>query len=357
MPSSRSAVLPALLVLVACTGCNPYERFAKDDDGLGPVDPVNFPPANLGTGGNRKQPGIGAFTAIGGYAGGMPVEYFNYPFPTPLADDPLRLEEDGMPVNPAATPTVYSFGAGYQCTPPPGYTPDPRLDEVPRNVQGNIFTAVPTASYTPERGPRSTYIPVLSEAVVTGPSLECQKPKSKDALTAALGMLPPRDGKYLAWLVIDPAAAVYPVGKSADDDSGVSLQGWGWYNRYLLAYLDGGEIPTEEMTVMEGDPVMTIKVREMVPQKIYYPRSMVMNAMGMAAAGRLGAGYDVLSAKRGTPGYSPVCAVYTYDAGMPLARADLPKDEATIMAMFNSMAAPIRPAATPYIFCLQVVKP
>jgi len=94
----------------------------------------------------------------------------------------------------------------------------------------------------------------------------------------------------------------------------------------------------------------------MVTQKLYYPRSMVIGsgAMPTTSAGRLGAGYDVLTAGRGAAGYSPVCEVWTYDTGTPVAAADLPKNAAIIEASFNDMAAPLRPASTPLVFCLGV---
>jgi hypothetical protein len=344
-----------LFALVAVAACNPYDRFGANDDGLGPVDPVNFPPANLGDGGNRKMSGNGSFTAAQAYAGKMAVQYFSYAFPPGSPDtDPLRLAEDDMPV--ADVPSAYAFSGSYKCTPPDNYKFDPRLEEVPRDQQGNIFTALPVATYG-DRAPRSTYTPVVAEIPVAGPSLPCQKPKSEDVLTKLLGMPPMPDGKYLAWLIIDPGAAVFPFGETVDTHPGTGLQSWGWYNRYLTAYLDGGTIPTAEMTVMEGMPPMSTKVKSLVTQKLYYPRSMVIDAKMMMAPGELGAGYDVLSAKRDAAGYSPICEVFTYDTGMPVAAADLPKDAATIEAMFNTMAAPIEPAATPLIFCLQVVQP
>jgi hypothetical protein len=299
------------------------------------------------------MPGNGSITAVRAYAGGMPIEYFNYPFPPGSADtDPLRLVEDDEPY--LAVPTAYAFPTGYQCAPPAGYVPDRRLDEVPLDRQDNIFTSLPTATYNQGVASRSSYVPVVADAAVPTPGLPCQKAKSADQLTAALGGMAPKPaGTYQAWAIIDPAAAVYGVGKSSDNDGGVTLQRWGWYNRYLLAYLDGGAIPTMDTTVMEGMPATAKKVKQMVTQKLYYPRSMVMGATA-AAAGRLGAGYDVVTARRGAAGYSPVCEVITYDAGMaPVAAADLPKDAAMIEAMYM---ATFRPGANPYVFCLQVTQ-
>jgi len=36
----------AILLLVLA--CDPYQRFGEGTDSYGPVDPINFPPANLG---------------------------------------------------------------------------------------------------------------------------------------------------------------------------------------------------------------------------------------------------------------------------------------------------------------------
>ena len=56
------SVLGALAVLGLGLGaCDPYEDFGDETMGLGPVDPVNFPAANLGAGGNRMRPGLGTF--------------------------------------------------------------------------------------------------------------------------------------------------------------------------------------------------------------------------------------------------------------------------------------------------------
>jgi hypothetical protein len=348
-----------LVVMTTVTACTPYERFGADDDLLGPVDPVNFPPANLGDGGNRKQPGTGTFTAAHAFVGGADVDYFTYSFPPSGPDvDPLRLAEDGVPYDPIPSPPAYLFTADYKCTPPPNYKYDRRLEDVPHDIQGNIFTALPKATYSLERTPRTSYVPVVSQIPVAGPSLPCQKPKSEDQLTTLLGTPPKPDGKYQAWLIIDPAAGVY--GSDMTPESGVGLQSWGWFNRYLVSYIDGGPIPTTTMTVMEGMPPASKQVTQMLTQKLYYPRSVVMTgtgAMAMMGPGQLGAGYDVLSAKRGDAAYSPVCAVFTYDAGMPMADTALPKDAAMIEMSFNSMASPLQPADPPYVFCLQVAKP
>jgi hypothetical protein len=357
--------------------CDPYERFGKNNDHLGPVDPVNFPPANVGVGGDRLRAGRGSFTEVRAFAGGMPVGYFPYTVPG-MASDPIRVLDGMTPTLP--TPPAYVFSNG--CVPPPGYVwsdeTSPVTEDHRKDQQGHVLSALPAVVYRPGVAPVSSYVPVVAEVPVSASGRPCQQFKSEkqlvDTLRKEMGKKEdefsaadiPRSGKYHAWLVIDPAAAVYPLGQSAaTKHEGVGLQKWGWYNRYLAAYLDGGEILTRQVMVMEGMPPAAKMVTRMVTQRLFYPRSPVigMNAAGMPtmAPGARGAGYDVLEFRKGEAGYSPVCQVFTYHTGTPMAAADLPKDVATIEAMFNPppnpmdpTVEPIRPAMPPYVYCLQV---
>src|SRR4030095_12552262 len=75
--------------------------------------------------------------------------------------------------------------------------------------QGNIFTDLPKATYNPGVAAATTYVPVVAEAGVSSGGRICQDLKSEKGLsTARGGKLPATSGKYLAWLVIDPAASV-----------------------------------------------------------------------------------------------------------------------------------------------------
>jgi hypothetical protein len=339
---------------------------------LGSVDPINFPPANVGTAGDRTKPGLGTFAELSAYAGGQVVGYFSYPMNTAATRDQLRVSENDGPYADVATPTVYAFDATDEqpvpetnpCTAPPNYDWQKRRreDAVRLDQQGNIFTGLPGASPAIMPGVAITtkYIPIVAEARVSSADRPCQHLKSEKSLTPKPpGKLPGRSGRYLAWLIIDPAAAVYtkedPAGEM--DLAGLSLQRWGWFNRYLLAYLDGGYVPTTEAMVMEGPMGAQVmkKIVRMVPQRLYLPRSPIADEMGMAASARLGAGYDVLAAKRGAPGYSPLCEVVTYDAGMTPVPIDmLPKDGAMIEAMYGTTIRPATGSTPRYVFCLQV---
>jgi hypothetical protein len=228
---------------------------------------------------------------------------------------------------------------------------------------------------------------VVAEARASSSGRICQDLKSEKGLSTALsGKLPKATGKYLAWAIIDPGAAVFAFDdKDQDPATSIVVQKWGWYNRYLLAYLDGGYIPFSDVQVPVpmSDPPAMKTVTRMTTQKLYFPRSQieVTDADGMKTkvAGKLGIGFDVLTAKRGTVGdpaamppivgYSPVCEVFSYDAAPPamppmppmpppppavVPAENLPKTAADIENPMMMFAATIMPATPKYIFCLQV---
>ena len=371
---ARFLWLPVFLLAGAC---DPYKGFNEGDDSLGPVDPVVFPPTNLGTGGDRKSPGLGTFQELTAYVGGQPVGYISYSLPMlPAGSDPLRVLDDGQPYAAVPTPVAYAFDGdatnpfpandAYACNPPAGYQFDPRRDEVDYSKQGNIFSSLPSATYAEGEMASTRYVPVVSEVRVSSSGKPCQKLKSQAQVVAAHGgMLPEPSGAYLAWLIIDPSApvypreapmGVYPMGHpdAGTRHNGLGLQRWGWYKRFLLAYLDGGVIPTVDATVMGGTMEMpTMRpVKRLRPQRLFIPRQI---AMGMGAApGATRAGYDVLEARRGEATYSPLCQVWVYgDTTMPPpAVAALPRNANDILMTPGLMAAPQMPAT--YVYCLQV---
>jgi hypothetical protein len=367
----------ALLTVMGLVGCNKYEGvdawqgFGEGEDGLGAVDPVAFPAANLGSGGSRTQPGQGQFQETVALVDGNPVGYFPYLYPSADIADFLRIREDGGPN--AAVPTIGAFNfdapasgpnpvpGTYPCTAPPNYRFDEARDEMRLDQQGSVFASLPFATYRMGVATGTSYVPVAAEWQASSGGQPCQRLKSRAQVEKIFGPFK-ATGRFMAWLVIDPGAAVYKYDDDPDMEievlmgakRGLDLQKWGWFNRYLLAYLDGGYIPTEEATIME-DGMMKQVVR-MRTQRLYYPRSPVVgtNAAGMTIMppGRRGAGYDVLQARRGDADYSPVCEVWTYDAGGPLAPAQLPRTAEAIEQMPTAMLTPA--PTNPYIFCLQV---
>jgi hypothetical protein len=368
LPLGRALVasIAATVVLIGA-GCDPlfdpYEgKFDKGDNALGVVDPVNFPAANLGDGGNRMMPGNGVFMETPAFADGAEVGYFPYLYPATPTAASLRVRDNGN-ANPRV-PTVGAFifdatgappnplPATQKCTAPTGYAFDQIRDEVHYDQQGSVFASLPGATYNPGEASTSPYLPIVTEWPVSSAGQPCQRFKSRAQTEAALGRMP--SGRFAAWLIIDPAAAVYKFSDDPNmDPRGLDLQKWGWFNRYLLAYLDGGYIPTTEMMVTEAGVTKPVVV--MNTQRLFYPRSPVitMGANGMPAMASVarGDGLDVLEAKRADADYSPVCQVFTYDTGTPMPPEMLPKRVEDIMMLYG---ASIMPAAVPYIFCLQV---
>jgi hypothetical protein len=363
-------VLPLSLALMGLSGCDVYEGWGQGEFNAGPVDAQNFPPDYLGAGANRLRAGTGSFTAVRAYAGEQPLGHFLLPLsPTQrAAANPLLVQNDGKGVSAAPAPKAYVFDAG--CKAPQDYAFDPVRDDVHYGEQGTIFTALPTATYTAGAEPTWSYAPIISRVQVTSNDVECQGIKSEktvlasrevevpvytDAATGKLISIP--DSTYHAYAVIEPGAAVYRYTSTAttkEPATGLGIQKWGWYGQYLLAYLDGGEIPTTQSTTATG----TVQVR-MTAQKLYYPRSQVTVGTTNSTV-TLGKGYDIVEGKRGEPGYSPVCQVFTYDAGGPLTPDQLPKSAAEVVARFGStLRAPVKgvsdksPVGDAYVYCLQ----
>src|SRR2546430_1708565 len=86
------------ICLLALAACDPYQRSGAGDASYGPADPATFPPANLGTHGDRTRAGQGPFTATPAFIAGQPAAYFAYPLPaaTPMSD-PLAVAGLGAP--------------------------------------------------------------------------------------------------------------------------------------------------------------------------------------------------------------------------------------------------------------------
>ena len=348
-------VVPLSLALMGLGGCNVYERWDGEEFNAGAVNAQNFPPAYLGTGANRLNSGSGSFTARRAYVGGAVVEQFLFPFSSrqrgAIASAPLTIS--GLPI-----PSAYEFEPG--CKAPEGYEFDAARDAYDYSQQGTIFSALPVATYAVGAEATWNYVPLVARVKVTPSGLPCQLTKSeanlvtrKDVSLNLSAPAPvtgkqvgvPEAGVYDAFAIIEPGAAVYRVGQTSANSTGLGVQKWGWFNQYLLAYIDGGQVP-----VASG---------RLVTQKLYYPRSPVTVGTRNTTV-TVGSGYDVLEARRGTAGYSPVCEVLTYDAGGPLTAAQLPRTAADVVANYGAtLQAPTRafgnvtPAGDPYVYCLQ----
>jgi hypothetical protein len=305
------------------------------------------------------------------------------------------------------------FPVRQTCMPPPNYHYNQQTDDLRLDEQDNIFTLLPLATEKPGVASTFDYVPVVAEVPVSAAGAACQSFKSQATLLQATSNLP-QSGNYLLWAIIDPAAGVYRVGQSSTYNlsdggvnpafaSGVGVQKYGWYAHYYLAYIDGGYIPTLTATVNEGGRMK--QVLRMKTQRLYFPRTIssasarcgstnctpgqvcagtpptcqTCQASGAracptgftcgtsapvtgvcTASGAQGAGYDVLQARRGETGYSPVCEAWTYTANTsgatprPLAISELPTSEAAINALPAAAPAQVTTGTTRYIYCPQV---
>jgi len=355
-------LVPLSLALLGLSGCNVYDRWDGGEFNAGPVDASNFPPEYLGTGATRQRAGTGSFTARA-TLNPTAQQYFLFPLSTRQRGtgvDPLLVRANGKAVATAPTPSAYLFDG---CAAPEGYAYDADRDDVPYDQQGAIFTTLPVASYPVGTTPTSSYVPIVQRVPVASNGAACQKYKSEKTVVAStelgVSLTDPVNGKRFgvsdetlhALAIIEPGAAVYNVGQSAANSTGVGPQKWGWFNQYLLAYIDGGQVPTVEgTTTVAGATVPAVRMKTM---KLYYPRSAVT---GVTTAISHGQGYDVLQARRGEENYSPVCELLTYDAGGPLAKSALPKTEAEVLELSAQAGTAIRAPATgdKYVYCLQV---
>jgi hypothetical protein len=378
---SRRTIL--FLALVFCPACNPYEN-RSGEYYAGPVDPELFDPPYVGDlppGGTPDQSG-GTITAKGGYVPspisanprvGVPISYYSFPFPDPPPPSsdptappfaPLQVDtfSGGNPPKKAYVfdpqPPKSPFPDHQLCTPPSHYVFDQRLEAYRRDEQGNIFTLLPESG--------SGYAPVVAEVPVTIKSLNCQDLKSEAsaiqprsdvsvpiARTGGSTIAIP-DNNYLAWAIVDPGADVVPIGAN-----GLGPQRWGWFDHYLLAYLDGGYLPTKAVPEKNGVHMHV----EFVVQNLYFPtkRPLALPSGVVLAAGHLGDGWDLLDARRGDANYSPICHVFSYEPTNPLLWVDPDLSKRRLPSIDQFDAAEVASASRPdadqgYIFCLQVTQ-
>ena len=347
LSSVFAGAVPSLSVGVALSlslGCSPYERRSGEYN-AGAVDPLKFATPYLGKGGSGKMPGMGRFEFAKAYANGKDVLYFPLAFNgrQAKASDPLDLNSlkppSGYVFDPSATETAPDSA---KCMKPDGYVFDQQRDAVRYDRQGNIFTALPIDSTTPGS---TTYVPIVSEVEVKSNGNPCQDIKSEATLVkrsdVSLDLIPPPEGvvdalptgkpngRFRAFAIIDPAAEVttpLPVGagNGAPEEcgpetdaickqfhkDGMGPQRWGWFKQYLLAYLDGGNIPLQVINPMGKLRVAT--------QNLYVPTSALFwnpetKKFEEDAVPGPGVGPDVMEFRRGEAGYSPICRIWTFD--------------------------------------------
>jgi hypothetical protein len=332
----------AAFLLLGMAGCNPYAHF----DGefyAGPIDPTEFQAPYVGDlPGTADQSG-GTIHHHEAFVDGKKVVYYLFPFSDGQNSqfDPLAIGTDSAPAPKGFVfdPMMDSpFADPAMCKAPSNYHFDQRKEAYRKDEQGAIFYILPS---------NPLYVPVVQENPVHSKGEACQEIKSKQKLlnSGDVTVDPNGDGKYLAFAIIDPGADVTPFGPN-----GVGPVHFGWYGQFLLAFLDGGYIPTEDIPPAPPDvaPYTRMKAQTLLaPTQIPVldPGTQTM----VPGRGGVGTNWDIVEAGRAGKGYTPVCHVITYTPDDPLhpkkAVADL---SATELASAGSAAAD-----QGYVFCFQ----
>jgi hypothetical protein len=331
-----------LLSLWLLSACNPYEGFGGNNFYAGPIDSTNFPAVYQGNMMPGK-PNTGTFTAASGFANGNMVQFYTFPSAAVNGTDPTVLVDTTAAVPISVLPAYVfdpappsPFPAADRCVAPPGYVFNLQVDSYPLNIQSNIFVQSPDgnvedpATFTISPG-TVPYVPVVQEVPVTSMGENCQSYQNQAVLLGngnnvavpedPLGN-PVPDGKFLAWAIIDPGADVNPMNMVDFFGPG---EHFGWYHHFLVAYLDGGYIPTTTTTTAAGSKITANT------QKIYVPTMVPGGTMPNTMPG---SGFDVFDAGRADAGYSPLCDVVNFvpSAAQLASAATMPTSAAQIPA-------------------------
>jgi hypothetical protein len=359
--SLRRTFLVAALGLVPA--CNPYQNFSGNYY-AGAVDATGFPAAYLGTLPGTPDQGGGVIAPIAANSGGNPVNYYLFPFSsaqTTAPDDmtpaaPLSIGLANVPEVPAYVfdPTASSaFPSPSKCVAPAHYVFDQRTEAYRHDEQGVIFTDLPDDP---------AYVPVVAQVPVTSHGEKCQSILDADAVNQKridIDVGDP-DGNYLAFAIVDPGADVQPDALPYN----LGPQHWGFWDRYLLAFIDGGYIPTTAVAKTDTVPAH----HDMHTQKIYVPNTYPgttldanMNSIPTtcpsmdknATCDPPGPGneFDILEAIRGDAKYSPVCEVWAYDPDLDATGIPVPATDINGLSQTEQVSAM---ATGTYVFCLQV---
>ena len=362
----NTCVVAALGAFALLPACNPYQNF----DGeffAGPIDPTNFQDPYVGQlPGTADQSG-GVIVPNTAFVNGAETFYYLFPFgdnELTAAAGPLTISVDSgdMEGPNLAIPNAYIFdpspatGEAFitpgKCKAPANYVFDQRLEAYRRDEQGTIFSLLPSSA---------AYFPIVQEIPVTSNGEACQDIKSKAAVTSKRQDITvgAPDGNYLAIAVIDPGADVQP-----NLANGLGPIHLGFYNHFLVAFIDGGYIPT--VSVAEDPAAMTPAHTDFKTQRVFFPLHVpteMTDDMGVTTVvtgdGALGGGFDILDAARGDSAYSPICEVWAYepdtvvDPADPTMMAMLPDPKTSVTDLSNTEMASAAPTGD-LVYCFQV---
>jgi hypothetical protein len=351
-------VAAALGSLALLPACNPYQNFSGEYY-AGPIDGTNFLSPYQGTLPGPADQGGGKISPVSASVDDNPINYYLFPLGDMQGVDPAGMAPAApLTIDVITPPKAYVFdpltgptpdalpSPNKKCQAPDGYVFDQRTEAYRHDEQGVIFTQLPATG--------SGYFPIVAETPVTSAGQACQDLKSAAAVKNGLDGVKAGspDTKYLAFALIDPTADVQPD----DPNSGLGPIHEGFYNHFLVLFIDGGYVPTVNVAAQGMTPAHT----DMVTQKLFFPSSvavtmtdpMTMMMTTVAQAGAYGQGYDLLEGVRGDSKYSPVCEVWTYDPDLdPMTM--LPISHTAISELTAAEMATAK-ATGDLIYCFQV---
>ncbi|WP_375769835.1 hypothetical protein NR798_02815 [Archangium gephyra] len=206
-----------------------------------------FQPATCGTGSSAPK----CYQPMSGAAEGTSFPFYNLGV---LASSDKSLTKDGaklvMPITLAKTST---YGFSESCKTGKEY--DERTDSYREDAQYTLFDALPLTTST------APVLPLVKVKTWSGVSqYTCNAIKDASSLTEGKFGGSATEGESLAVRAIIDVTATF---KSLSDTSTFAPQP-GWFSGLQFVYLDGGAVPTEEVTVGTGDAAKTVQAVKMM---------------------------------------------------------------------------------------------
>ncbi len=273
--------LTMALSAVSCGGSTELS-----DPYLGVVDGTGleskFQPVTCGTGSNAPK----CYQPMSGNAEGTSFPFYNLGV---LASNDRSLTKDGsrlvMPVT-LAKATTYDFSETCKT----GKEYNERTDAYVETAQYTLFDALPLTVAT------APVLPLVKVKTWSGVSqYTCNAIKDASSLTEGKFGGSAAEGESLALRAVIDLSVSF---KSLSDTSTYAPKP-GWFSGLQFVYLDGGAVPTEEVTVGTGDAAKTVQAVKMMDGVWLKPTT--SGARPTDATAKL-----VFQAKPGDANWSPV---------------------------------------------------
>ncbi|HVE87113.1 MAG TPA: hypothetical protein VND93_29865 [Myxococcales bacterium] len=251
----RTIAAPAALAALLLA-CGPATSEVAEDKYYGPIDASALDARLRAATGARCPTGVtSCYPAQQVSLHGATITIYNMGTVAPAPASPtLTFAAGGTLAATFVTGAPYAYHFPDQCQPDFAY--DAFADPYPNDRQFPVFSALPLTS-------TAVVLPIVRVTGVSGlTDNPCNALKKTASIEAGNFGAAPDDNKTAfqarLWAVIDPAALVVPLSSTS-----TLLPQFGWFKGLILAYLDGGRIPTNAagaVLSMEGvvvDPAGT----------------------------------------------------------------------------------------------------